>query len=212
MNEFNPKETLKGQDVYVIGGGTSVALRDLTALRGKPVIGLNQAFAVIPEVIDYCIFGDTAFFHFLMKQKKLVESFKGQLITNGPLPIGVASYEGVQTFGRAPFMDKGKNFGWYGNTGILGIELAITLGAKRIYLLGYDNYNKDGKSHYHNYHKSEVSERALNMFQDQFTRANKVWSIDYPEVEIINLNPNSRLDMFKKKSGRRHLKGLKNGC
>lgn len=212
MSRFNPAEIYKGQSVYVIGGGTSVAEHDLTVLRDKPVVGLNQAFAVIPEIINFCVFGDTAFFNFLESKKELAKEFKGEFVTNVSLPRGVDSYENVSTFERDAFMNKGKSFGWYGNTGVLGVELAITLGAERVYLLGFDNYNKNGLSHYHEYHKGEVSSEALNMFYSQFTRANKVWKMDYPNVEIINLNPNSRLDMFKLKSGKRHLKGLKNEC
>jgi hypothetical protein len=200
MPKFNPIEVYKGEDVYVIGGGTSVSQHDLSLLKNKNVIGLNQAYAVIPEIINYCIFGDTAFFNFITRSvnKTLLDNYKGIMITNAPLPVGVNDYSWLHYFNRDPFMKKGESLGWYGNTGILGIELAITLGAKRIFLLGYDNYNADGQSHYHNYHKGEVSRRALNMFNEQFTRAHKIWCEDYPEVEIINLNPESELTMFKK--------------
>ena len=213
MPKFIPVEEFKDQDVYVVMGGRSVASLDLDALKDKPVIGMNQAFCTpLSEILNYCVFGDTLFIGFVLEKLAELKAFKGEIVTNAAMPCGVDDYDWLLRMDKVPFMEKGKNLGWYGNTGILGIELAITLGAKRVYLLGCDNYNEDGESHYHNYHKGEVSNRALKMFNKQYERANTIWKQDFPEVEVVNLNPKSNINSFKKMSGLRHLKGLTNGC
>lgn len=210
MPRFNPDELLKGEDVYIIGGGASVLEYDLTPLKQWPVIGLNQGFIPLKDYLDFCVFGDTSFMNFIGKHYDEFLEFHGKTITNCSPPIGSDDVEDIYFMERSSFMEKGKTLGWYGNTGVLAIEVAITLGADRIFLLGYDNYNNEnGISHYHKYHRKPTSNRVYQIFNQQFERANKVWKEDYPNVEIINLNLKSGYDQFKKIDGHKHLRSLR---
>ena len=66
-------------------------------------------------------------------------------------------------------------------TGLFAIQLAIYMGAERIWLLGFDS--SQAKSYQHRY----------------YTYAAKAIAWDRPEIEIYNCNPDSLINAFEKK-------------
>jgi hypothetical protein len=91
-----------------------------------------------------------------------------------------------------------------------GIDLCIQMGVKRIFLLGVDQYQKDGKSHFWQFYRPGEQprriDRRLASWGEQ-TNAFNYNDIAYPAlkkladvkgVEVFNCNPESRVDAFDK--------------
>ena len=73
-------------------------------------------------------------------------------------------------------------------TGLFAIQLAIYMGAKRLWLLGFDS--SADKSYQHRY----------------YNHAAKVITLDRPEVEIYNCNSDSLIKAFEKKERKEWLR------
>ncbi|MHA1690364.1 MAG: hypothetical protein ACTSU7_01875 [Candidatus Heimdallarchaeaceae archaeon] len=90
-----------------------------------------------------------------------------------------------------------------GNSGLGALMLAISLGANPIYLLGIDlKVAEDTRAtHWHNgYPKQKMInfKNNLNKFKENFELMSPI--IKAAGIEVINLNPDSALDCFPKKS------------
>jgi len=71
------------------------------------------------------------------------------------------------------------------------------LGFKEIYLLGVDMGWQDGKSHWHDEHTRVDPESIYAMMKACFdVTAQELWA---RRVEVINLNPDSKLECFPKR-------------
>lgn len=77
------------------------------------------------------------------------------------------------------------------NSGLLGVEVARTLGATRILLLGFD---MDG-SHYFGPHPAPLKNTNHARFE-VFKRQFLLWSRQHPKVDVINCTPGSKLECF----------------
>jgi hypothetical protein len=79
------------------------------------------------------------------------------------------------------------------NSGLLGIKVAISKGAKRVLLLGFDM----GGSHYFGPHQPPLKNtkpERFNIFIEQFRRYRP------KDVSIINCTPGSKLDAYPMKA------------
>lgn len=86
----------------------------------------------------------------------------------------------------------GPNLVWGGNSGTAAINLAVKLGAKRIYLFGYD---MQGRTHWHGDHHPSI--RKDFNFPMWIDRLNKVAiSARRIGVEIFNCSDNTSLRCF----------------
>jgi len=209
----------KDQDVWIIGGGASIAkqfgvpthLRQgvlegsqpvsvyseyMQALYTKNTIGVNAAY-LIGDWIKYILFHDEEFWQ---AHKKRLEHYPGQLVTCNN------RFE-TRPHERVLFIPKSrvKGYGisedastlcWNHNSGAAAISLAAHLGARKIFLLGFD-MNIQGSVHFHNAHKDYLKrtppfERFLLGFpyiaQDAKRRG----------IEIFNCSPESAIDVFPK--------------
>lgn len=75
------------------------------------------------------------------------------------------------------------------NSGLLGIRVAMRLGATRVLLLGYDM----GGTHYFGPHPEPLKNTLparFEIFKQQFAR------FEHPGVEIVNCTPDSALTCF----------------
>uniref|UniRef100_A0A6M3IXF1 Uncharacterized protein n=1 Tax=viral metagenome TaxID=1070528 RepID=A0A6M3IXF1_9ZZZZ len=199
MPRWNPKPLWNGHDVYIIGGGPSLRSFDYSVLRGKHTIGCNDAFLHGFEICRACIFGDIPWFDAFEDRLK---QFPGIVFT---CARGFF-VDWVYTIKNYPDGLHKDGVGWCGNTGAAALNLALLLGAKNVYLLGFDmKLDKEGRQNWHdkniNKPNPKVYSRFLNGFRGSVKRD---WKAKFPGVEIFNLNPDSELDVFPKMARQDH--------
>jgi hypothetical protein len=72
---WKPKKEWEGETAFILGGGPSLLLEDLSALHNRCVIGVNNAYRLGPWV-DFCWFGDIKWWN---KHKEELSGFKGRI-------------------------------------------------------------------------------------------------------------------------------------
>jgi hypothetical protein len=195
MPLWNPKPIWKKRDAFIIGGGPSLSKFNWDSLKGRATIGCNSAYTLGPEICNICIFGDKKWFD---KFQKDLSKFKGLVVTNctSLMDIDIPWLLKIQ---REPAGLHTNRLGWNGNTGASAINLALILGVKRIFLLGFDM--KLGEGNNPNWHdriiekpKAEVYSRFIGGFKDVVMD----WKAKFSDREIINLTPGTALEAFPK--------------
>jgi len=188
------QEIYKGKDVFILGSGPSVKRFSLHRLKEQIVIGCNNAYLFGTDIVDVLIFGDVDWWNF-HKDKPALRGFQNPIITNNEK---LRNEPGITW---APRQAEGFHkyaIGWNGNTGSAAINLALLLGAARIFLIGFDMQLTDGRSNWHRNDIDDVTpghyERYLGCMKQSLSQLYKNW----PQVEITNLNPNSAMDLFPK--------------
>lgn len=182
----------KNETVYLIGGGPSLKGIDWELLRGKRIIAINRAFQVLPWA-DVLYWTDAQFYKWYRRE---IDEFKGVKVTCRPVDIlnkDIRLLKGIKDLGidmRPEYICDGNNSG-YG-----ALNLAVKLGAKRIYLLGYDLHSQPGQTHWHNgykrSHNHTIYKRLVKYFESSVPLLNE-W-----KIEVWNANPWSHLHCFRK--------------
>ena len=191
-----PSKEWPGETVFVIGGGSSLKGMDWDLVAPYKCIGINDAYTLGPFV-DYNIFGDTAWFRY----------HKDDLRYGTAVPVGITAQpqsdvswvkwvrRRVRALGQAP-----GELGWFQNTGMSGIDLALKLGADKICLLGFD-MKVDSETGEANWHPNDLNASDPKVY-GKFLGAGKAFEKDiaerYSEIEIVNCNPDSAWDAFPK--------------
>jgi len=211
----------EGGDCWIVGGGPSVSEQFeipsnivervsngtlnpssytpyLSYLKNKHVIGVNAAYLLGETIIDIVFFGDNGFY--LSHQQGLAD-FKGvksscqdkaQKEWIKYIPKDNNKSQGITT--------RSSHVSWNGNSGAAAINLAYHLGAKRIFLLGFDmNLNNKENEHWHNVYGRNTNKRPPHKLP--FARhllGFPAIAKDAKElgVEIINVNPKSAIENF----------------
>ena len=182
----------KGETVYLIGGGPSLAKFEWNRLKNKKTIAINKAIQFYPNA-DALYWTDGRVYTWFRED---IDSFKGLKYT-----IRANGKEDITSLKR------GKKFGieWAkdtiahgNNSGCAAINLAIHLGAKRIILLGYDMGNNGTVSHFHDGYP--VNATGANIYKNQFMPAFDAIAeeIKGKGIQIFNACPTSKLNSFKK--------------
>lgn len=218
----------EGGEVWIIGGGPSmpiqfdvpediikkVAIKELspsayspylTPLHDQHVIGVNLAFLIGPW-IDITFFGDSKFFkrfrNDLAAHRSIKISCNAKAISAAFHKDGIKylSKDGNHRYGLTKNL---KKVSWNENSGCAAISLAANLGAKRIILLGFDmKLNGDNKQHWHSYYgtanRKNINPKGLPFHRHMRSIGNIAKDAHRRGIEIINANPDSAIDAFKK--------------
>ena len=190
------KELWKGEDVFILGGGPSVKTFPISFLKTKKVIGCNHAYLFGPEVVDILLFCDQVFYNH-HRQRPEFQKFPNPKVSNS---------ESILNPDEDILIVPRKQQGWHrdalgfnANTGSAAINLALILGAARIFLVGFDmqlgpqreqNWHEEVHSRVNRFHY----ERYLSLMRSSVSDIAENW----PEAQVINLNPDSKLDIFPK--------------
>jgi len=190
-----PQQWWAGQDAVIIGGGDSLRTFDWKRLHPFLTVGCNNAFELGPSVCTVCVFGDLKWFNF---HKGKLEQFPNPVITNQPY-----LYEkGPDWLLTVPRHKQGLSrevLTWGGNTGSIGLSLALLLGARRVFLLGFDmKLGKEGKANWHDANIGKPNGASYLRFGDAFKRMAADLPAVFPGREVINLGPDSALECFPK--------------
>jgi len=212
LSAILPKDSWKGQRVFIIGGGPS--LRDIspenrTALVQEKVIGTNKAFRDFPCDINVVL--DRGFYQKLYFPKKEYQK---------ELSLRFKYWEGIKVFAnwkptwnwvpdpkRYVFdvlkkkelsYDPDKIYAG-NNSGFAAMMLAVALGSKEIYLLGMDMQIQNKHTHYHEGYRGQspmVLEHHLEQFKRCFTEIAP--KLEEEGIQVFDCSLNGSLHCFPK--------------
>jgi hypothetical protein len=226
------------EECWIIGGGVSVADqfgvpkglvpdkrpeflefgRYMASIHSKRVIGVNLS-AFLGDWVDIAFWGDSDTY---IDHRDWFDSLGAMKVTVHP------KFES-RKYGDVLYLKKFKSnkealslnpseLGWGFNSGLAAINLAIHLGAVKIYLLGFDMYKDEevDRVHWHagyfdktrcptrrqflngrrapRVSRSAPFERQLSLYPVLAKECEKLG------VEVINVSPRSAIEGFKKKA------------
>lgn len=194
MPHWTPTPDWKGQDAVIIGGGPSLKDFDFSKLKGRNTIGCNDAFRLGSEVVKICLFGDASFFH---RSKWDLERFTGRVATVAPALKNINLPWLHQLTRQREGLHADGSIGWNHSTGAAAVNLALALGAVRIFLLGFDMGKRtDGKTHWHTHNLKPIEEESYRRFIKGFGWIERDLA-KFPEVKVCNVTDGtSRLPYF----------------
>ena len=191
MPIWTPEELWKGQDAFIIGGGPSLQGFDWSLLHSELTIGCNMAFTLGPQVCKICVFGDNRWWQ---KFHRDLESFSGVVFTNHPDMLH-SSIPWLWTMKRELVGLHRNALGWNGHTGSVAINLALLLGARRVFLLGFDMRRVGDRSNWHEQVicLSATRPHIYRNFVKDFVFIANDWHRKFPDREIWNVTDDSGL-------------------
>jgi len=190
-----PPEIWPGETVFIIGGGPSLRDFDWDLVCREKIIGANDAYMLGPWV-DYNMFADSGWYSM---HRKFFSAATATMIgiTNQPLRNRSVKWvkRAQHAYGERPF-----EIPWFGNTGMACICLAVKFGAKRVCLLGFDMKidEESGEANWHVNQLSSPNASAYARFMNWGKKLKKLMDEHHPDVEILNCNPDSAMDLWPK--------------
>lgn len=192
MPKWIPEKSWQGQEVFIVGGGESLKGFDWDLLKPLRTIGCNDAYL---HGTDICIFGDKRWFEF---HQKALENYGGIVFTNCP-QVQKSKLPWLWLLRREARGLHNGALGWNKNTGASAVNLALILGAAKIYLLGFDmKLSKTGESNWHENKLMKSNKKVYPEFLKGFKCVAQNLRTKYPEVEVINVTDDSALNEFSK--------------
>jgi len=192
-----PKEIV--QAVYEKKLHISVYSPFLSSIHNYPVLGVNVSF-MLGDWVDVLFFGDKGFYK---RYSKELAAFDGLKTTYAPR--SVVRDENIKIIQRNPYKKEGLTLDipntvcWNYNSGAAAINLAVLLGAKRILLLGFDmKLDESNNQHFHKEYQTDLqkTKELFALHLKPFPQIQK--DAEKAGIEIINCNPNSAIECFRK--------------
>lgn len=187
-----PRGAWTGRRCFIVGGGPSLRSFDWSLLDGELSIGINRAFERYTPTMMFCmdprVWGWIVRGDFGEESTRRYEEFSGLKVwmyaSNFVFPdnIYTVRYAEVEPNGN--------------NSGHAAINLAILLGAKEIYLLGFDMHgdHKGNQKWFHNGYPQLQSEGVYKDYIEALT--DDAARIKSAGVRVVNLSPDSALRCF----------------
>ena len=166
------ENSVPGNEVWcVVGTGQSLKVEDLEYVRGKcRVLLISNAYTLAPWA-DVLVSHDSNWWN----RNRAAFKFSGKKYSRFEFP-------NVKKF-NPPGFPRGCN------SGLMGILVARSLGAKKIILLGFDMHG----THYFGKHPQGLKNTTPERFGVHIRQFTK-----FPDCEIINCTPNSSLKVYLK--------------
>lgn len=188
---WTPPADWVGQDAFLIGGGSSLRDFQFARLAGRNVIGCNDAVWLGSQIISYGTFGDVGW---LTRNVARLGQMELPVVTNATHVAGLNLSWLFRTKRQSEGWAKGDTLAWNHSTGALAINLAGSLGARRIFLLGYDLCNQKGKSHWHEHNRALILDQNFQRFERGFMRLRDNMPAG---IQVFNVTDgSSRLKVF----------------
>lgn len=149
-----------GQTVVCLASGPSLTVEDCELVRtaGHPVIVTNTTFRIAPWA-DVLFGMDSAWW--AAHHKEVDEVFQGARLSLGQ---NVAKY-GAKSLATQPW------FRGFGNSGTCAVSLAVTCGASKVLMLGFDAQKTGGRVHWHGDHPKSLSNgRSMKTWPGKFAQ------------------------------------------
>lgn len=200
MPRWDPSPEWSGQDAYVVGGGDSLRHFDWDLIRGKNTIGCNSNFILGASIIKINIFGDRLWWEKIGKLQG--HKFAGRFAACTTTAIKDAPDWLLSIPRTKKQMGLGTDkLAWNHNTGSLALNLALILGAKRVFLLGFDmKLGQDKKANWHDLRYESARPDVYPKFLEGWRFVARDLPSVFPGREVVNLTDDSELDYFPKVS------------
>lgn len=195
-----------GQDVFIVAGGYSVNDINLNYLHDKNTVAINDSYKILPNAtaLFWCdnSWCGREFDGLKLHQTKLrfhsMHHGAGHIANDVKAPGGATVVHRTGEYGFDPNVDHVMG----NNGGVQCLNLVINMGAKRIYLIGYDMRDdplKRGKTHFHNHHILPIRHDTYSrLFIPSMVALDKEVRRLGINVEIINCSRTSAITCFKK--------------
>jgi hypothetical protein len=195
---WTPPQMWSGETVFIVGGGPSLRGVDLyPMLKARRTIGVNYS-AIFNPWMEVCWFGDCRWFDWNVDKLK---DWPGLRVTCCER-LHVVPW--IRVMKRSK---KGKGIEtepgrvcWNWNSAGSAINFAFHLGSRRIVLLGIDlKRDEQNNTHFHDeYAKVNPRQVSIEYTYKRFIEGFNQIAKDAEQlgVEIINGNPDSRLEAF----------------
>ncbi len=188
---------LNNNNVFIIGGGYSIKLLDLSVLAGQKIIVINDGYEIVPNItaIYWCdpSWADSRYkdLEKLPCNLKFTKAKHGDININGPYDSTVLNHTGDYGYDPEKSAVRGNN----GGSQVL--NLVFNMRPKRIFLLGYDMKRINNKTHYHNKHQLIVTD---DIYKNLFIPSIHSMAEEFKKIpnspEIINCSVDSALTCF----------------
>jgi len=211
ITEIFSNSFLVGKRCFLLAGGPSLKGFNYSVLKNEFTIGINKTFTVFSPNINYSM--DLKFYNYISKpgneqeQKKIhaqwldYTGYKVFLCPKKSYNFEDNLYVVDRIDERVLSFDLTKGIYGGNNSGFGALMLAISLGSKVIYLLGYDFKMSGDSTHWHSGYWNQNStsyDRKLFRFKQLFDEfASHIKDLG---IEIVNLNVDSELNCFSKSS------------
>lgn len=203
MPKWSPVARFTAADVFVIGGGPSLKGFDWTLLRDEITIGVNSAYTLGAEIIKTCFFADKKFFDAFKQELEQYSANGGEVYSACECLAAFQDAPYIKILPRAHSGLHHEAVGFGGNSGCASVNLALILGARRVFLLGFDCRPPVGESHWHECYKDKVGAAWETRRPDLFAKFMRGWydvhrdlPLKFPGCEVINLGPDSAIPFF----------------
>ena len=195
----------KNKDVFILGGGRSMLNFDWSILHDKLVLGCNFAFRLGSKVVDANLMCDK---HVIKECYEELQTYHGVVYLNPPNADKQPSIFNPSWAYTVPRVSSGglslTGLVWGGNTGNSAVNLALLLGASRVYLLGFDMKAKDPKNpdwyqdNYHDHKERPATSERFKHWITNFGLVQEKCKSMFPNTKIVNINSDSDLNIFEK--------------
>jgi hypothetical protein len=195
MDYVIPKPVWQGMDVYIIGGGNSLRDFNWGLLRSCKTIGCNDAYTLGFDICKICLFGDAKWYN---SHAEALKKYVGSIYCGEPKLFNKNLPNKIQHIRRFASGLQTNGVGWNGNTGFMAINLALLLGAKTIYLLGFDMKRVHNKSNWHENNLDKNVDSVYQKFINWSSFVERDWKAKFRNVGIFNITDDSDLNIFPK--------------
>lgn len=215
----------EGGDCWILGGGSSLPHQFgvpnsiiekvysqelplstysdfLEPLHDRNVIAVNASF-LLGNWTSVLYFSDRGFLRNYLPQILRYPNLKVTSLNDidAKLRGVIGNVKRVKRDNRPGLCPNQNMLCWNFNSGMGAIDLAVHFGVKKIYLLGFDMKITDGQSHWHGKMPCYDKVQSPNVYTRFLRRAPIVAEhCANAGVEVINVNPDSAMDEFKKES------------
>jgi len=197
-----PAPIWAGQDAFVIGGGASLRGFDWSLLECRNTIGCNAAFTLGVNFCKVCHFSDWKWFIKFESDLKDYALSGGKVITHLRTLIPrkrMYNLDWIEIMAREKNGLHHDALGFGGNSGCSAVNLALIMGTKRVFLLGFDcKITNPVQTHWHDLRIDRPSAIHYEKFMQGWQALAEHLPVKFPGCEIINLNPDSAIPFFPK--------------
>lgn len=175
---------------FILASGSSLEGFDFHRLDNEITIGINYIFKYYTPTILHWQDGDV---YNKNNHKPIIDGLDCIKISKPECLYGTEGVYGIpiaETFNGSEGLSKGLYHRYL--TGLTALSLAIALGFKPVYLLGYDCRFNNGQGHFYSKNFRHKGDSREHVFKNSVQRFDVFKSIDY----IYNCSPVSLLTIF----------------
>lgn len=175
-----------GRTVVCIASGPSLTAADCELVRaaGYPTIVTNTTFRIAPWA-DVLFGMDAAWW--AEYHKEVEAAFKGARLTTAQHG---RKFGATSLFGQPWFRG-------YGNSGTCALSLAVSGGASKVLMLGYDAQKTGGKVHWHGDHPAPMSNgRSIKTWAGKFAQVAAY--AKRHQCRVVNVSRETALTCFER--------------